>query len=64
MSRSIVFAYNIRRSIFELGLDHFAKHLSRYQYQSNIHFLPIVNSLGDGIHVRANSMAQILPKLL
>lgn len=64
MSRALVFTYNIRRSLFEQGLDHYAKHLQRYSYQSNIYFLPIVNNLGDGIEARAKSITKILPRLL
>ena len=49
MSKPLIFTYNIRRSLYELGLDHFTKHLSRFRYQNKIHIVPVVNNLGDGI---------------
>jgi hypothetical protein len=64
MSRALIFTYNIRRSLFEQNLDHYAAHLKRYNFQSNIYFLPIVNNLGDGIETRAKSITKILPRLL
>jgi triacylglycerol esterase/lipase EstA (alpha/beta hydrolase family) len=64
MSRSLIFTYNIRRSLFEQNLDHYSQHLKRYNYQSNIYFLPIVNNLGDGIEARAKNISKILPRLL
>ena len=64
MSRSLIFTYNIRRSLFEQNLDHYTPHLKKYNYQSNIYFLPIVNNLGDGVETRAKAISTILPRLL
>jgi len=64
MSRSLIFTYNIRRSLFEQNLDHYSQHLRRYNYQSDIYFLPIVNNLGDGVETRAKAISKLLPRLL
>lgn len=50
MSRSLVFTYNIRRSLFVEGINTFFKpHQLKLSDKSKLVLLPVVTNLGDGI---------------
>lgn len=64
MSRSLVFTYNIRRSLFQERVNTFY-HIDQLQFRNRkIAILPIVNNLGDGIEYRAKELAKLLPNIL
>lgn len=57
----IILAFNIRQSVYRLfGLDFFI----HAQKLFNMHLLPIVTHLDDGIEQRAAKISRQLPQLL
>lgn len=54
MSRALILTYNIRRSIFELGVNAFytPKHFAMPK-GTKVHIIPVVTNLGDNIDFRA-----------
>lgn len=64
MSRSLVFTYNIRRSLFQQRVTTFYK-IDQLQFKNRkVAILPIVNNLGDSIEYRAKELAKLLPNIL
>jgi hypothetical protein len=64
MSRSLVFTYNIRRSLFQQGAKNFYQPHQLSIRNRQVTILPVVNNLGDSIEFRAKELARLLPKIL
>lgn len=66
MSRSLILTYNIRRSLFQQGVNTFHQ-LQRLSFQSphyKVAIVPVVTNLGDDIEFRAKELARLLPNIL
>ena len=65
MSRLLIVTYNVRRSMFELGVKTFYPHNKfRLRNGSKVAILPVVTNLGDNIEFRSKELSRLVPNLV
>ena len=65
MSRLLIVTYNVRRSMFELGVKTFYP-LNKFRIRngSKVVILPVVTNLGDNIEFRSKELSRLVPNLV